>query len=338
MDFININSVLSYHAPFNIISAVRGTGKTTGAKIRTYKRYKRKNEGTCWVRRIEIDTQRTRQTFFNRKFFELTGADPETVRIKGNYAEMKIGRSWERFVEFTHLSRSRAERSSDDSLFTLLLLDEGIATRDARNRYKGSEVTDFLDLYDSKRRNSGMQSLILGNRETTANPYLFYFGIETPPYNWNGVRSYRDGSIVYMQRTTPPESVSDLDEKVKTALAGTAYGAYKYDGHAKGVADAVHIGRQDTNRMKLYACFNFEAPVSAWYNEKTGSIYFAPGINLDMTIITLQPSSYRRSMVYAPRYKHVFSLLATAKRNNNIWYADEATAEVAQNVIDVLCI
>ena len=80
-------AIFSYNAPINLVRFSRGWGKSTCFKIRAYRRFIRRGKGTVWVRMTKGETKKTRDTFLNKKFFKLTGADPEKVRINGDYIE-----------------------------------------------------------------------------------------------------------------------------------------------------------------------------------------------------------------------------------------------------------
>lgn len=330
--YINYNDVLSYNAPYNFINAVRGVGKSFAGKIRAPKRFRRCGEGMIWVRRTREDTKRTRATFFNKKFFRYSGENPDNIRIRGEYAEIKIGKSWERFIEFVTLSGASNERSADDSLYTLMVLDEGFVTQAKRNQYRGDEVNDFLDLYDSKRRDGKMQALILGNRESVSNPYLAYFGIDTPPMEWEGIRAYKDNTIVYMQRTTPMETANDMDKKVKRALDGTKYGRFKYDGQADGM-DFVHIKKKPKD-ARLYCSFLTDYRLSAWY--KNGDIYFQSGFDDTARFFAFKPINNKNALIYTLNDKRNFTTLIEAKRRNAIYYDTPATAEAVAMLLQMM--
>ena len=336
--YCDYNDVLSYGAPYNIINMVRETGKSLAGKKRAYFRHIRKGTSTIWVRRTEGATIKTRATFLNKKFFKFTNADPERVRIKGNYADVNMSKNknsgaWEHFVEFVTLSKKDDERSADEGTADLFLIDEGLPTREKMRQYRGDEVNDALDLYESKRRDDRMQFLVLGNRESVANPYLNYFGCETPPFDFNGIKAFKQNTIIYQQSTIAPPEKSEFDNKIKIALEGTKYGAFKYKGVAQGF-DLVHIKNKPKN-AEIYGTFDFGFPVTMWTAQN--AVYFTSGVDLSRPAIVLKETDkYKNAYVVKSTDRQFFAFLRNARRLNAIYYDNPATAEIAQTIIEIL--
>ena len=322
-DYINFTGLLSYGAPFNFLDSTRGRGKTWGIFWRAYKHYMRAHRGTILVRRTEDATKKTKQGAYSAKFCRAHKIDPTTIRIKGDFAEVCINGAWYRFLQFCTLSNASDERSNDDDFYDLMILDEGKVDARKRSHYQGDEVMDLMDLYDSKRRESKMQLLILGNRESVGSPYMNFFGIRPLPVDFNGVRRYRGGTVVCAQSTKPKREAHDFDVKVKKALDGTKYGDFAYHGRAKDY-DGAHLTKKPKS-ARYYCGFDFGTPVTAWLND--GCVYFTYGVDNTRRIVCDKPKAYKDTFIYTPREKTRFDTFIRARRNNAIYYDNEVTAE-----------
>lgn len=327
-DYINFTPLLSYGAPYNFLDTTRGRGKTWSVFWRAYKHFMRHHKGTILVRRTEDATKKTKEGAFNGKFCRFHKIDPATVRVKGDFAEVCIKDRWYRFLYFCTLSNASDERSNDDDFYDLMILDEGKVCARKRAHYQGDEVMDLMDLYDSKRRESRMQLLILGNRESVGSPYMNFFGIPPLPIDFNGVKKFRGGTVICAQSTRPKREIHDFDTKVKRALEGTRYGDFAYHGKAKDFDD-VHVSPKP-RQARYYCGFDFGTPVTAWLYE--GRVYFTGGVDSARRIVCDKPKQYKDTFIYTHREKPRFVTFMRAKRDNAIYYSDQSVAEAVADL------
>lgn len=333
-DYINFTGLLSYGAPINFLDTTRGRGKTWGIFWRAYKHFMRSHKGTILVRRTEDATKKTKHGAFSAKFCRVHNIAPNSIRIKGDFAEVNINDRWYRFLQFCTLSNASDERSNDDDFYDLMILDEGKVDARKRAHYQGDEVMDLMDLYDSKRRESKMQLLILGNRESVGSPYMNFFGIPPLPIDFNGVRCFRGGTVVCAQSTRPKKEVHEFDAKVKRALDGTRYGEFAYHGRAKDYDDA-HVTKKPKS-ARYYCGFDFGAPVSAWLH--AGNVYFTSGVDTTRRVVCDKSRNYREVFIYTPREKSRFITFMSAKRDNAIYYDSAVTAETVAEIFAYMAI
>lgn len=324
-NYINWSGLLSYGAPFNFLDATRDRGKTWGILTSAYKRAKRKHKGTILVRRTHEATKASKRGAIKNKWCKHVGVSRDDVRIRGDYAEYKDKNGkWHPYIWFVTLSDHSNLRSGDDDYFDRMILDEGKVSARMRAMYHGDEVNDLMDLYHSLRREENMQVLILGNRESVSSPYMRFFGIEPLPMDFNGVKRFRNGTVICAQSTRAPDVVNDFDAKVRTALEGTKYGDFAYKGIARDF-DTVHV-RKRPKTAKFYASFDFGIPLTAWSYKD--AIYFTSGIDKTRTIfVNKMGTQYQKSIVYTQSEKSRFYYLARIKRENGIYYDDVSIAE-----------
>lgn len=326
--YINFTGLLSYGAPINFLDSTRRRGKTWGIYWRAYKHYKRKHRGTILVRRTAEATKKAKSAAYTSKFCRLKGLEKERFRVNGDFCEYNEGDSdsprWVRFIKFCTLSAHSAERSSDDDFYDLMILDEGKVSSRERAAYHGDEVMDLMDLYDSMRRESNMQLLIMGNRESVSSPYQSFFGIDPLPIDYEGIRRYRDGTVICAQSVRPADIVDAFDSKVRRALDGTKYGDFAYHGKAKDY-DTAHV-RRKPKQARYYCSFDFGTPLTAWTHD--GNVYFTGSLDASRKIVVDHIGGiYKSVMVYSSSDRSRFGYLINAKRNNAIYYANAAIGE-----------
>lgn len=330
--------LLSHNAPFNFWCTLRNRGKTTGVKKRAVRRFKRRREGTIWVRRTEGNTKKTKETFFNKKSLKICGLKKGDVKIEGNFAYMDMRPKnskkpkWERFIEFCTLSQNTDERSADDSLYTLMVLDEGFVKPETRRFYPGDEVRDLMDLYISKKRTDKLQLLILANRENVNNPYFNFFGIDPPPLSFNGIKKYRGGSVVFLQDTTEPPITTEFDGLVKTALKGTSYAKILYTSDVANQDDC-HIVPKPKNATH-YCAIDFGDPITLWAHG--ARIYVTKGVDKTRTVVTNKQGGYNNVIVYTGRERARFSPLIRIKREGGIYYESASAGEIIHSVLHIM--
>lgn len=319
-----ISKILSYNAVINIVRISRGWGKTTSPQIRALRRFLRRGKGTIWVRRTKGETAKTKRSFLSPKFCRLAGVGADDVRVCGDFAEIRRGKRWVPFVEFCTLSQASLQRSADYMPADTMIIDEAYTTRKKSAHYLGNPVSDALDLWVSKKRENPMRLVILGNRETAADPWANYFGIKIPP-GFDGIMTARGGSIAYeAHEWEARENGTEFDKKVRQALNGTAYGEYLYSGAAKDMP-CFAIGKHPKN-AKIYCNFDFGTPLTCW--TWGGKAYFEHGNNpAKYTVIRDISVKYPRGIVYTRKARPNFELLILAKLNNLLFFDSEETAE-----------
>ena len=332
-NYINLLPVYGRGAMINIIEAPRGVGKTFTSTAWLVKRFLKTGHKFIWVRRTEEELQTAKQSFFSKKkLLKKVGLTPDDVKIKGNYGYIKMGRKWVDCVEFCSLSTAAKQRSNDNEDYDVMVVDEAFATPDKVAAFRGNEVSAFIDLFFSKKRDHKLTAFLFGNKEIINNPYYQYFGITPPPHGFSGVRMFRANTLLVW---TMSEFVKGEDHnKVAALLSGTPYYDYMFRGAAK-TQTAERFGDKP-KRARFWASFDFGTPFSVW--RTNGTFYVRAGVDRSRLIFICRETRgrYDREMVVTKADKLRFMALDTAARRNKIVYSDPLMAETAGAVFERL--
>lgn len=330
-DYINYLPIYGRGALINIIEAPRGVGKTFTAKLWGIRRFLKTGHKFIWVRRTEEETQTTKGAFFNKKkLLKKCGLTEENVKVKGNYGYIKMGRKWVDCVEFCSLSAAANQRSNDDEAYDLMIVDEAFATPARVNMFRGNEVTNFIDLWISKKRDHKMTVFLLGNKEIINNPYYQYFGITPPPQGFQGVRRFRDGTLLVWTMTDFVKG--DDHTKVDALLNGTPYHDYMFSGAAKTQSKAIY--GEKPKRAKHYAAIDFGTPFTIWKNN--GTLYVRGGVDGSRWVFVSRETmgKYQRDILTTSRDKERFLYLAAAIKRNKVIYQNPLVCEAATSFFE----
>lgn len=236
--------IISYNAIFNFILGGRNIGKTWGLKKRTYKRAKKKGKKTIWVRRTKGEAAECAASFFEskdiQKFCGLSVYDKESnpegnVKVIGRriYIKRPNSKRWVWFVRVIALSEFKVMRSADDIDCDTIVFDEFTTTPEKYVLYRGNEAKDFIDLFISVMRQHAVKCFFSGNKESVYNPMFKYFKIPPLPLKWQGIRTFKHGTIAVQQIDDIKKKESGFKERVNMLLAGTDYGDYLNKGTYK---------------------------------------------------------------------------------------------------------
>ena len=235
--------VLSYNAIFNFIQTNRNYGKTWAFKKRAFRRAMKHGKKTIWLRMFKEETKEAVATFFQssdlRKYcgVELYNPEKNTGNVKQEgrtfYYRKNNKSQWQWFIKVFTLSNPDAVRSADDVAVDTIVFDEYTKTPEKYSRYRGSIVNNFIDILFSAKREHEIKCIFLGNKEGFSNPFFLYFGITPPPTAWEGIRTYREGSIAIQQINNKAATDGDYNGKMAAALKGTSYGNYIYKSEYK---------------------------------------------------------------------------------------------------------
>ena len=326
--------VSSYNAIYTFIISNRNYGKTWGFKRRAWKRALKHGKKTLWIRRFQKEVKEAVSTFYASKDLlqwigDIEPYDPTTK--KGNFKQVgrtfyiKRGKRWEWFLKVAALSDSNALRSADDVDCDTIIFDEFTTTPQKYKRYRGSEVNDFIDAFFSAKRQHEVRCFFMGNKESISNPYFNYFGIPSLPKHFEGIRTFRDGSIAVQQIDNKPETSTNYDKKVAALLRGTAYGGYIYEGEYK-TAHGLKPRKTPPNAYE-YIQLNWNS------NEIKISIldgFFYVNKRIDKTrrIYTDTPlHKYKNEFLLVKRQKKLFNALIDALADSRVYYENEAAFE-----------
>ena len=244
-NYFNTLEVNSYNAIFNFIVGTRNIGKTWALKMRALMRFIKKGKKTIWVRRFQHDAKQVLSIkknqsgtdFYSEKMLKLLNLDQSKISRQGFKICYNIGSSdapkWEWFIQVVALSTQQSEKGNDDPNIDTIVYDEFTTTESTYVRYKGNEVIDFMDLFYTKKRSGEIKVYFLGNKETYRNPYYNFFGIEPPKTDFEGIKTYKNGTVLIAQYNTYIKDAKTYENKLEEAFAGTLYYNYIYGGDIK---------------------------------------------------------------------------------------------------------
>lgn len=255
--YFDATPALSYNAILNFINSNRTYGKTWGFKIRAWKRAVKRGKKCIWVRRFKEEAKECASAFYTSKNLQKKcGIIPyDPITKTGNFKQIgrtmyvKRGKKWVWFCKVVHLAKSNAMRSADDVDVDTIIFDEYTTTPEKYARYRGNEVTDFLDLFFSAKREHIVNIFLLGNNEHIVNPYFDYFKIPALPESFEGIKTYKSGTILVQKINNPQRKNGSYSDRVEKMLKGTSYGDYIYQSAYK---DKKHV---KTAKTPLSAVF-----------------------------------------------------------------------------------
>ena len=322
----------SYNAVYNFIISNRNYGKTWGAQKRAFVRGWKHGKRTLWVRRFKKEQRQALDKLYKSsnlcKFVGAEWYDKDTkqgnLKQNGRKFFCKRNGKWFCFLEVINLAESKAMRSADDIAFDTIVFVEFTTTVDEYRLFKGDEVTKFVDLFFSLKRESSIKCFFFGNKESVSNPYFNYFSIRPLPAEYEGIRTYRGGSILIEQINNPQKIKNEYDRKVERMLKGTPYGAYL--GNEYKNAQNVITERVPKNSI-LYAQFDFNGFKFAI--RRSGSNYYVTSklVQNETVYCDLAKNKYRKERVLLKSHKKYFDALLNAYSCGKVKYTSAVEYE-----------
>ena len=338
--------VLSHNAIFNFVNSNRNYGKTWTFKKRAFRRAMKHGKKTIWLRMFKEETKEVIASFFSssdlRRYCGVVLYDPEkntgNVKQEGKtlFYRKNNKSPWRWFIKVFTLSNPDAVRSADDVDVDTIVFDEYTKTQEKYRRYRGSIVDNFIDILFSAKREHEVRCIFLGNKEGFANPFFKYFGITPPPKNWEGIRTYRKGSIALQQINNEASTEGDYNEKMAAALSGTAYGNYIYKNEYK--ASSGLKPRKTPPTASLYVQLYIKrTPLKISFLD--GFYYVNRRIDETKTIYCdILPRSFRKEHLLIKRQRPLFYAFTDALARNAVFYDDEITHEAIQSFLQWLAV
>lgn len=336
-----VNHLQSYGAILNFIIDNRDTGKSTQFKKRGLIRAIKHKSLMVWCRRHENEIKTAKSEFLNSKFFAVLKADygdrfkKEDFKIDGNYAYYKKTQ----FCYFCNVSKAKSDKGIDAENIDTIVYDEFMTDEKKYNYYRGNEVHDFFTIFFTKKRThaDGSQSHIyiymLGNRESFTNPYYKYFHLPQIPIEFEGVKTFRNGSIAVMQLNNESIKVeSDYDKKLLDLIKDTALDKFMHGGVIDAVTKDFKIAPK---QAVFYVQFDFGYKLSLRY--LNGKIYVNKGLDKKRYVFTDKPNDkYKYNYTCTQRDKVRFTLIEKAYKFNDIYYSDARVYHEFMNVLAFL--
>lgn len=339
--------LLSHNAIFNEVNTNRNYGKTWTFKKRAFKRALKHNKKTIWLRCFKKEAKEAINVFFSgrdlQNYCGVSWYDKDTnpngnLKQNGNtfYYRKDNKRPWNWFLKVYALSDADAMRSADDVDVDTIVFDEYTKTPDKLKRYRGNIVNDLLDIYFSAKREHEVKVILLGNKEIINNPFLTYFGIKPLPKSFEGIRTYRNGSIAVQQINNEAKDTSEYDKKVKAMLQGTTYGNYIYNHDYK--QEMAFRPRKTPQGATLYCqLINNTTPIRICTHN--GFYYVNDRIDKNKRIYCDRLyNKYPNELLLVKRQKRFFTGLINALADNRVYYNSAKTYEALQPFLQWLAI
>ena len=313
--------LLSYNAIFNFVQTNRNYGKTWTFKKRAFRRAIKHGKKTIWLRMFEKELKECVATFFTSKDLrrycgvELYNAKKNTGNVKqeGNtfYYRKNEKSPWQWFIKVFRSSDPDAVRSADDVDVDTLVFDEYTKTPEKYRLYRGNVVNNVIDILFSAKREHEIRCIFLGNKEGFGNPFFRYFGITPPRANWEGIRTYREGSIAIQQINNEASIEGDYNAKMAAALKGTAYGNYIYKSEYKAASGIKPRKTPPTATLYVQLCIK-RCPIKISFLD--GFYYVNRRIDESKAVYCdVLPHCYRKERLLVRRQRTFFYAFRTVK-------------------------
>lgn len=317
-DYFNTNKIDSHNALFNFVVTNRNSGKTWALKLKAIGSFIKKGYVTIWLRRFTSDIKnRYLEHFYTNKMISINKkVDFAKLTRKGQvfYYNKKP------FLYVVSLSSQQKLKGFDIPNVKYIVYDEFTTTQQKYNHYRGNEAIDFLDLYMTFKRNNNVKCYFLGNKETFTNPYYTFFNIKPPPIHFEGIKKYKQNSIlIYQDNKLLTQNIDNLSN----ALLDTPYYKYLFDGDMK-TQQLVNFSKLPSGAI-LYLQFYYANNVyqikvsnNNYYVVKAldkNNIIFTfnnaklqSHKNLQYYILTIKDKSLLLSLEYAIKQMRVFAI------------------------------
>jgi len=327
--------VLSYNAIFNFVNTNRNYGKTWTFKKRAFRRALKHGKKTIWLRMFQQETKEAINTFFQskdlREYCGIELYNPETktgsVKQEGKtfYYRRNDKNPWKWFIKVFALSNPDAVRSADDVDVDTIVFDEYTKMPEKYKRFRGNPVENFIDILFSAKREHEIRCIFLGNKEGISNPFFSYFGITPPPTDWQGVRTYRKGSIALQQINNVADVEGDYNSKMSAALNGTAYGNYIYKSTYKAATGLKPRKTPAGANLYVQLYINKVALKISHYN---GFYYVNRRVDETKFIYCDKlPHAFKKERLLVRRQRPQFFAIIDALARNAVYFDSELTHE-----------
>ena len=346
-DFIDFLHLLSYGAIYNFVDTVRNTGKTTKAKAWILARFLKRKKKCLWLRTFDVDIMQIKKDFYtgkNARALKILAdwgydVDPESITQNGDYiyyTDPKTGKkSW--FIKLVYLAQAQSLKGNEIPDCDLIIFDEYRTKPSRLARYNGDMAKDFVDIVFSISRDHYVRSIMLGNKEMFNNPFFDFFGIKPLPEEFEGIRTFKQGSIAVMQSNKIPAAIlnSEMTRKQMAALKGTSLFGYLYTGETAGVSRE-HIKRPPGNALYYNGFYVGGAEFCARI-DYDGAIYFIDGLDDSRHVWTDRATGKYKFCTRIMRgdQKHFKKVLSCVKKNR-VFFADVSAYEHAGELLRLL--
>ena len=334
---------LSYNAIITAILSNRNYGKTWTFKRRAFRRALKHGKKTIWLRLFKKEVKEAIATFFTskdlQKYCGISVYDKDTNK-DGNFKQigntcyyrvkLKNGKwtRWRWFLKIFALSDADAIRSADDVDVDTIVFDEFTKPAQKYRRYVGNIANDFIDILFSSKREHQVRCILIGNKESVNNPIFTYFNIKPMPTNWQGIKTFRQGSFVLQQINNKEETQSEYGQKMNALLNGTAYGNYIYKDAYKN--ESGFKSRKTPSSATLYCQLIINTQLIK-ISVNNGLFYVNMRVDTSKRIYCdVLPHKYKNELLLVKKQKRFFTTFINALADNRVYYDNAITYEAIQ--------
>lgn len=343
-EFIDFLELWSFNAIYNFVDTIRNTGKTTKCKAWAIARYIKRGKQTLWVRAFDKDIDKLKRDFITKKekagLFKILKSWGYSLTMEnfvqdGDYVyyydtKTKKRKGW--IFQLCPLSDAQSIKGNEVADCDLIVFDEYRLKPDKYSQYRGDMGKDFIDSVWSITRDHECRCILLGNFESAVNPIQDYFKIPVLPSNFEGYRTFKEGTVAVFQRLTVPDEIANSPymQKQKKALAGTPIYDYLFGGATYG-CDMSQIAKIPKGAKYLYGIDNCGQKISVW--RAGDKVYVRPGLDAGQHVWTMQHTvNYKYSARIMPGDKKHFPQIIRALANNSLYFTNTETAERGENI------
>lgn len=326
LPYYNFDRIMSYNAPYMIVSGARGLGKTYGAKRIAIRDFVRKGRQFIYLRRYRTELKGNK-TFFD----DIAGEFPEwEFSVFGREARMRVkgDKEWQVCGFFHSLSTSQANKSIAYPNVYTIIFDEFILDN-AGMRYLPDEVSVFNGFYNTvDRYNDRVRVFFLSNAVSITNPYFIEWDI-MPETEW-GTRA--DGFIAFHF----PDSTA-----FKSAVRTTRFGKFITEHNARYAEYAIdnkfsdnthdYVGRKSGRARYVMTIRTLKGRFSVWQDFPNFFIQVKRPKGNELLICTEDCNPIEGEVVL-PRGSNGLGMLRTAYRQGLMYFDTPQTRNIFREI------
>lgn len=328
--WFNLLPILSYSKGiFYFINTVRDIGKTWALKRYIWRRAVKHGKKAIYVRRFRKEVQAASQTFYSTSDIQkfcggMEFYDPITkkgnIRQKGRTFYIKRNGKWDWFLKIIAISENQSLRSADDIDCDRIFFDEYTTTQSRAKWYHGNEAEDIIDLIVSMAREHDLKAIFCGNKECIDNPYFNYLNIPLLPSEYEGIRSFKHGTVIVQQINIRKPPKTDFHKRLGHALEGTQYGRYLEDAAYKSEPAALYA--KTPPNANGYAQIAYKAaPLRITTNGQLFYVNTKPDYTAGLLVDTPRIAPYKCIVLNKKMDRNSFRALELAYRDGRIRYS-----------------
>ena len=259
--FYDINPILTYNRPINIVIGVRGAGKTYSEKRLCIKKFLDKGRQFIWLRRYKDEiTSDFRMLFFDDIKNEFTGHD---FKVTGN--NMYIDNNLAGF--FVALSTAVYKKGTSYANVDLIVFDEFLI--ETKNiRYLPNEASAFDSFVSTVFRLRDGKAILLSNAVSVSNDYFAKYKL----YPKSDIGFYKNDRCV-IEITGKKEYI----EAAKNSTVGKIISGSSYEEYALGnkfYLDNNSFIEKPTPNARLDGAFQYDGKrYGVYYDINNSKVY-----------------------------------------------------------------